>query len=59
MTLDDLIPAHFDTKAALAKELRITRQAINNWPNDIPELYELRLKYEILPGRCEATDNAA
>lgn len=43
---------HFDNnQAKLAKALGITRQYVGKWDDDepIPELYELKLKYEILP----------
>lgn len=51
ITLAEILP-HFDgNRAALARALGITRQAINAWPVDgpIPERQELRLRYEVLP----------
>ncbi len=51
MTLNDVLPRFGGSKAALAKALGITRQAINAWaPGEpIPEMRELQLRYEILP----------
>ena len=50
MTLNEAL-AHFKTKTALAKALGITKQAVSRWEEDkpIPELYEMKLRYKILP----------
>ena len=51
MKLTDVLP-HFDgNKAALADRLGISRQAVSNRDPEkpIPENWELKLRYEILP----------
>ena len=51
LMLSDVLPFFSGNKAALARALGITRQAVNNWPDDapIPAAQALKLRYEILP----------
>lgn len=63
MTLADVLPYFDGSKAALARALGVTRQAINGWPLDepIPEMRELQLRYQILPalkGEAGSSDAA-
>jgi len=50
LTLSEVLP-HFDgKKTKLAAALGISKQAVSQWDSEfVPELYELRLRYEILP----------
>ena len=50
LKLNEVLP-HFDgKKTELAKALGITKQAVSQWKGeDVPTVYELRLRYEILP----------
>ena len=40
---------YFKTQAEAAKVLGITRQAMQQWGEDIPEFQRLKFQYEILP----------
>jgi DNA-binding XRE family transcriptional regulator len=50
MTLNEALKL-FGRKASLARALGISRQIVNRWDEDkpIPERYDLKLKYEIIP----------
>ena len=56
ITLNEVLPFFDNNKAELARALKISRQAINGWQTDgpIPEVQELKLRYEILPGKLPA-----
>jgi len=41
---------YFGTGAHVARSLQITRQAVSNWPDIVPEVYALRLE-KITEGR--------
>jgi len=51
MMLNDILPRFGGKKAALARSLGITKQAVSRWDPDkpIPEGQALKLKCEILP----------
>ena len=49
MNIKDIIPQHFPSKAAIARQFGITRQAVTNWGDEVPEIYRLRLQYEVIP----------
>jgi len=53
--------ALFKNAAELAEELGITRSAVSQWADDesIPEVHELRIRYEILPKRFLEQKDAA
>jgi len=61
LILKDILP-HFDNnKANLAACLNISRQAVSQWPEDgaIPEVHELKLRYELRPGLWPFVGDAA
>lgn len=45
--------AYFGSKAALARALKISRQAVTDWGEDVPELRELQLE-KLTDGALEA-----
>jgi len=51
ITLQQILPHFSGKKAEVARAFDISRQAVNGWKMDapIPELYELRLRYELMP----------
>lgn len=51
LTLREVLPHFNDSQAELARALKLSRQGVNKWNIDepIPEVYELRLRYEMLP----------
>ena len=52
ITLREVLPHFCGNKAALARALKISRQAVGQWAIDeaIPEAQELKIRYEVLPG---------
>lgn len=50
---------HFKNKASLARALGISKQAVSRWPEDspIPEVQQMKLKYEILPKKQKETES--
>ena len=51
ITLREVLPHFSNKKAEVARAFSLSRQAIGGWGLDdpIPELYELRLRYELMP----------
>ena len=50
LTLSEVLPHFGGKKTELADALGITKQAVSQWKGDeVPVVYELRLRYELLP----------